>query len=324
MYTLDSLSEKFDKALSGEVFDGNPSELYQPINYTLALGGKRLRPVMMLMACNMFTDDIEKAMPAAIGIELFHNFTLLHDDIMDKAPLRRGKPSVYKKWDTNTAILAGDTMFAIAYNYVADTNKEILPDVIRVFTTTAAKVCEGQQFDINYELSNEVTINEYLNMIRLKTAVLFAASLKIGAIIGGGDENDIKNIFQLGENIGMAFQLKDDMLDTYGDQEKFGKKIGGDIIINKKTYLYLKAFELARGEEREKLNYYFSGKETDDDEKIKNVIEVFNKLNVKNYVEKEMKRYFTEALENLNAINVEPSRKSEFEIIINKIATREN
>lgn len=324
MLTLNQLSERFNAALLKEAFTGNPPELYEPIVYTLNLGGKRLRPVMMLQACTLFDGNLDEAMPAAIGIELFHNFTLLHDDIMDQAPLRRGKPSVYVKWDTNTAILSGDTMFAIAYDYVADTNKDILPEVIRVFTQTAAKVCEGQQFDINYESQDNITIEEYLNMIRLKTAVLFGASLKIGAIIGGAGQKDKELISEFGNNLGMAFQLMDDLLDTYGDEVKFGKKIGGDIIINKKTYLYLKAFELAQGKDLDELNYLFKTSGIKDDEKIDRVIAVFNKLKVRTYVEKEMERYYQKAKENLRAISVSEDKKVEFNKIIDKFATRDN
>lgn len=227
MHSIQYLQAKFKNALDAQKFNFDPPELYQPIGYTLALGGKRLRPVLMLMGCDLFDGDIEKAIPAAIGLEIFHNFTLLHDDIMDKAPIRRGKPSVYKKWNTNIAILSGDTMFAIAYNYVAETEKELLPDVLKVFTQTAKEVCEGQQYDLNYEVQANVSLNDYMNMIRLKTAVLFSASLKIGAIIADADANDIKNLHLFGENTGMAFQLRDDLLDVYGIEEKFGKKTGG-------------------------------------------------------------------------------------------------
>ncbi|MCK4676954.1 MAG: polyprenyl synthetase family protein [Bacteroidales bacterium] len=323
MHSIQYLQEKFKNALDAQEFSYDPPELYQPIGYTLALGGKRLRPVLMLMGCDLFEGDIEKAIPAAIGLEIFHNFTLLHDDIMDKAPIRRGKPSVYKKWNTNIAILSGDTMFAIAYNYVAETEKELLPDVLKVFTQTAKEVCEGQQYDLNYEVQAHVSLNDYTKMIRLKTAVLFAASLKIGAIIAGADANDIQNLYLFGENTGMAFQLRDDLLDVYGIEEKFGKKTGGDILANKKTFLYLKAFELAEGSTRDKLNSCFIINKYNRETKIKEVIEIYNQLGVKASAENEMDKYYQKAMEHLDKVKVEKKRKQELIRLAKTIAIRD-
>jgi len=323
MHSIQYFQAKFKNALDAQQFNFDPPELYQPIGYTLALGGKRLRPVLMLMGCDLFDGDIEKAIPAAIGLEIFHNFTLLHDDIMEKAPIRRGKPSVYKKWNTNIAILSGDTMFAIAYNYVAETEKELLPDVLKVFTKTAKEVCEGQQYDLNYEVQAHVSLNDYMNMIRLKTAVLFAASLKIGAIIAGADATDIKNLHLFGENTGMAFQLRDDLLDVYGIEEKFGKKTGGDILANKKTFLYLKAFEVAEGATRDKLNSYFIKNKYDRETKIKEVIEIYNQLGVKRSTENEMDKYYQKAMEHLDEVKVEKKQKQELIRLAKTIAIRD-
>ncbi len=323
MHSIQYLQEKFKNALDAQEFSYDPPELYQPIGYTLAIGGKRLRPVLMLMGCDLFEGDIEKAIPAAIGLEIFHNFTLLHDDIMDKAPIRRGKPSVYKKWNTNIAILSGDTMFAIAYNYVAETEKELLPDVLKVFTQTAKEVCEGQQYDLNYEVQAHVSLNDYMNMIRLKTAVLFAASLKIGAIIAGADANDIRNLYLFGENTGMAFQLRDDLLDVYGIEEKFGKKTGGDILANKRTFLYLKAFELAEGATRDKLKSCFITNKYNRETKIKEVIEIYNQLGVKASAENEMDKYYQKAMEHLDKVKVEKKRKQELIRLAKTIAIRD-
>lgn len=234
MYPIEQLQGKIADSLSNLPIYREPAGLYEPISYTLQQGGKRIRPLLTLIATQMFGGDPDKALPAATAIEIFHNFTLLHDDIIDQAPLRRGRDTVYKKWNINTAILSGDTMFAVAYGQLAGSDPQQLPLLMQVFTKTAIEVCEGQQYDIDFENADDVTIDAYLNMIRLKTAVLLAASLKIGALIGGAGHQDAEAIYRFGENMGIAFQLQDDLLDAYGDEAVFGKKTGGDIIANKK------------------------------------------------------------------------------------------
>ena len=254
MYSILDLQDKFNLLIANQVFKKKPHKLYDPIAYTMSHGGKRLRPLLTLLACDLFSGDVEKALYPALAIEVFHNFTLVHDDIMDKAPLRRGKETVYKKWDSNIAILSGDTMFALAYQYALNTDSNLVPKILSVFSQAAIEVCEGQQFDMDFETSPSVSIDEYLEMIRLKTAVLIAVSLQIGAIIGDASEEEIIEMYNFGNNLGMAFQLKDDLLDVYGEQEKFGKKTGGDIVANKKTYLFLKALELCDSDNRQILN----------------------------------------------------------------------
>jgi geranylgeranyl diphosphate synthase type II len=309
MYTIQELQDKINHTLSEQKFEGNPPLLYEPIRYTLSQGGKRIRPLLTLLACDMFGGNIENAVYPAIGLEIFHNFTLLHDDIMDKAPIRRGKETVYKKWNTNIAILSGDTMFALAYEFVIKTETRFIPDILHVLNQTAIEVCEGQQFDMNYETDGNISIADYMEMIRLKTAVLLGGSLKIGAIIGGADKEDAANIYDFGINIGLAFQLKDDLLDVYSDVEKFGKITGGDIVTNKKTYLYLKAFELAKGERLDNLNTFFNLSENEGEKKIAGVKSVYNELDIEALTIKQMQFYFDKALESLDKIALDTSRK---------------
>jgi len=311
MQSLEYLQGLFIKELERQNFEKEPQELYKPISYTMGLGGKRLRPVMLLMACDLFGGELNKAIKPAIGLELFHNFTLLHDDIMDKAPLRRGKPSVYKKWNTNTAILSGDTMFAIAYSYVAETEKNLLPDVLKVFTQTATEVCEGQQYDLNYEKFHRLAVEDYLTMIHLKTAVLFGASLKIGAIIGGAAQKDAELLYNFGEQIGMAFQLRDDLLDAFGNEDIFGKKTGGDILVNKKTYLLIKAYEKASKSQAMELDRLMCEKNISDSDKIKGVTSIYNDLNIKRLTEEKMEAYYSKALTFLGQVNIKEDQKTE-------------
>jgi geranylgeranyl diphosphate synthase type II len=324
MHSIRFLHDKFNRALKAQTFDFAPVELYQPIKYTLSLGGKRLRPVLMLMGCDLFGGDIEKAIYPAIGLELFHNFTLLHDDIMDDAPLRRGQPTVYKKWDTNTAILSGDTMFAIAYSFVAETDKQYLPEVLKVFTRTATQVCEGQQYDLIFEKQDKVSIDDYLRMISLKTGVLFGASLKIGALIAGAPLTDAENLYAFGENIGIAFQLKDDLLDVYGNESKFGKITGGDILVNKKTFLYLKALELASDEDLKKLRKYFNSFTEDQESKVEKVKEIYDRLDVKDYTLEAMEIYHRKALGYIDGIQISHDRKKEMMLFAEKIMQRDS
>ncbi|MFA5814803.1 MAG: polyprenyl synthetase family protein [Bacteroidales bacterium] len=290
-----------------------PRELYEPMWYALSSGGKHLRPVFVLLGCQLFNDDVKRAALPALGIEMFHNFTLLHDDIMDKAFMRRNLPTVHIKWDVNRAILSGDALAIQSNIFISSCDKEILPDVLRVFNTTALQVCEGQQYDLNFERLEEVSVSEYLNMIRLKTAVLIAGSLQIGALIGGADPHWASRVYELGDMIGMAFQLQDDYLDTFGNPVTFGKNIGGDILANKKTYLLIKARELANPEQLELLKHYYSSEDFDADEKIGSVKKVFHDLEIDKIMIEKVHEYSNKALEILSEIPVALPRKVELD-----------
>jgi len=309
MNNYEQLVEYFEIRLHQIEYNNKPIELYSPIKYTLGFGGKRIRPVTTLMGCELFCEDFEKAMPQAIAIELFHNFTLIHDDIMDNAPIRRGKETVFKKWNSNIAILSGDTLFAMAYQYAQQAHKDILVDTLTVFNKTAIEVCEGQQFDLNYEINNNVTVDEYINMIRLKTGVLFGASLKIGALVGGASKEDADLLYDFGVNIGLGFQLKDDLLDTFGNEDVFGKKTGGDIITNKKTFLYLKALEIADNQTKEELISLYNSPEIDENHKIKFTKSIFTKLKVDDAANIEIDKFFNAGIECLDKINVDNEKK---------------
>ena len=312
----------FENRLQQEKFTRQPYQLYEPILYTLQLEGKRIRPVLTLIACELFGGNIEDALPQAMAIELFHNFTLIHDDIMDNAPLRRGKQSVFKKWDPNIAILSGDTLFALAYQYVQKANKSILPDILNIFNKTAIEVCEGQQYDLNYEIKNHVSVEQYTEMIRLKTAVLFSASLKIGALIGGASMQDANNLCDFGINIGIGFQLKDDLLDTFGEEQVFGKKTGRDILSNKKTFLYLKALEIASEADRKRLINIYSSNEMEKDQKVKTVKSIFQKLDVARLTSDEINKYFNRGLKSLEKVNVDQEEKQKLLVVAQKMVNR--
>jgi len=321
MQTIEEIQNRITLALKEIDFRRKPIELYEPISYTLSLGGKRLRPALCLMACDMFGGDVEKAINPAVGLEIFHNFTLLHDDIMDEAPIRRGEETVYKKWDTNVAILSGDTMMALAYDFIMKAPESVRSEVFFVFNKTAIEVCEGQQYDMNFETQSDIKIKDYIEMIRLKTAVLLAASLKIGAILAGADEEYCEALYRFGENIGIAFQLKDDLLDVFSDVEKFGKQTGGDIATNKKTYLYLKAFEKADGETFTRLNHLFDNNSSD---KIAEVKKIYEELNIREDAENEMKKYFNRAIDFIEIIPVNENRKSELIKFAQRLNRRES
>lgn len=324
MHGFQTLQQYFNNVLEKETFTGEPSTLYAPIDYTLKLGGKRLRPVLCLASCELFGGTLSDALNAAIGIELFHNFTLLHDDIMDEAPIRRGNPSVHKKWNTNVAILSGDTMFATAYEYIGKVGKEKLPEIHSIFTETAIEVCRGQQYDMNFEERTHVSEENYIKMIRLKTAVLLGASLKIGGVIGDASKEDLQRIYEFGENLGIAFQLKDDLLDAYANQEMFGKQTGNDIVTNKKTYLLIKAFKKADENQKESLNYYFDRtKSFDEEEKVNSVMDIFDRLNIKEETQNTIKKYQKAAIQSLDAINISEGRKGTLLAITDYLDKRE-
>lgn len=299
---IGSYARIVDEHLKNLLPDRNPPGLYEPVNYTIALGGKRLRPALCMLAARCFGSDANVALHPALGIELFHNFTLLHDDIMDQAPLRRGQSTVYIKWNTNTAILSGDAMFVLAYEQIAQTNPAVLKDVLTCFNKTALEVCEGQQFDLDFEVLDKVAIADYIHMITLKTAVLLAASLKIGALAGGANANQAEHLYQFGLNLGIAFQLHDDILDVFGEPDKVGKQPGGDIIANKKTFLYLKSLELADTETREELIDWYSGPTYNADEKVATVKALFDKCGVLTHAQAEQTQYYNIALEHLAAL----------------------
>ena len=271
MHKIKDLQEIINKEIESKKMGREPFSLYEPINYSLSNGGKRIRPLLTLLACNLFSEKIDQAIDAALAIEIFHNFTLLHDDIMDKADIRRGKPTVHKKWNENTAILSGDAMFIKSYDFLLETKTEKFKEILQVFNNTALEVCEGQQYDMEFENRNDVSENEYLRMIELKTSVLLAAALKIGAIIGGAENADADLLYDFGRNIGLAFQLQDDMLDVYGSKNTFGKEIGGDIVANKKTFLLIKAKQLSSIEDKRHIDSYLMDKKTPKEEKIKGI-----------------------------------------------------
>lgn len=286
-----------------------PAGLYDPIRYVLSMGGKRLRPVLMLMAYNLYREDLERIVPLALGLETYHNYTLLHDDLMDHADMRRGHLTVHKKWNENTAILSGDSMLVLAYSMMQQAPAEHLAAVLDLFTRTALEIGEGQQYDIDFEERNDVTEDEYIEMIRLKTSVLLACALKIGALTGGAEAKDSDLLYQFGEKVGLAFQLQDDYLDVYGDPEKFGKKIGGDILCNKKTYMLIKAFELADEEQRRILKSWIDCKSYVEEEKISSVRAIYDAVGVPGCCNKKINAYFEEALQLLEKVALPEEKK---------------
>ena len=288
-------------------FDYRPKELYAPITYTLFQKGKRLRPMLCLLGCDLFGGPLEEALYPALALETFHNSTLIHDDIMDQAPLRRGMETVYKKWNTNMAILSGDTMLDLAYDFVLRTPRS--SETVRLLTRVHREVCEGQQYDMDFETQSVVTIPEYLEMIRLKTAVLLATSIQMGAVVAGADEKCQRALYDFGIAIGMAFQLQDDVLDCYGDETVFGKKTGGDIVENKKTYLFLKALELASPDQRKRLMEWYSTTPESTFEKIQAVKGCFDELHVKEAVEQVIEDYYRQSDELLDAVVAPDERK---------------
>jgi geranylgeranyl diphosphate synthase type II len=313
----------FEDQLSQQAFGHQPGELYAPISYTVGLGGKRIRPVLTLMSCELFGGKKEEALSQAIAIELFHNFTLIHDDIMDNAPIRRGEETVFKKWNANIAILSGDTLFALAYQYAQKARIDILPETLSVFSKTAIEVCEGQQFDLNYENRNDVSVEEYIEMIRLKTAVLFGASLKIGALVGGASKKDADTLYDFGINIGLGFQLKDDLLDTFGDEEVFGKKTGGDIISNKKTFLYLQALELADEQTKAELIKLYNTNHLSENDKTQRVKDIFSQFGVDQSANNLIDTYYLEGMKKLDAISIHETSKDILRDVAHRMIDRD-
>ncbi len=322
MQSLSHFQELIEKGLSSLELDKKPAELYNPIQYMLNLGGKRMRPALLLMSNEMFGGNPEDVISPALGIEVFHNFTLLHDDIMDKAPLRRSKATVHEKWNANVAILSGDTMFVQSCQLMMMVNDKHLRKVMDLFMKTAIEVCEGQQYDMNYESIDNVSLDEYLEMIALKTAVLLGGSLAIGAICANASDKDIENIYHFGKKLGIAFQLQDDILDAYGDAEKFGKQVGGDIISNKKTFLLISACEQAKGKQLEQLTFLLNQKDFNAEDKVKTVISIYDELKIKEQAEQKMDQYFQEAMKHLKVIQVADERKELLVTFAEKLMVR--
>ncbi|UTW64804.1 polyprenyl synthetase family protein [bacterium SCSIO 12643] len=322
MQEISAISEKLAEGISKLNLDRDPSGLYEPIKYILSLGGKRIRPLMTLIAAEMFDHTPYNAMPQALAIEVFHNFTLLHDDIMDDAPLRRNKETVHLKWNVNTGILSGDAMLIKAYQLLSATSPIYLSEIFNLFNETALGVCEGQQMDMEFETRDDVKISEYLEMIRLKTAVLLASSLKTGSIIGGANDADANRMYEIGENLGIAFQLQDDILDAFGTQ-KIGKRIGGDIISNKKTYLLITAQELASGDLKSRLDYWIQAEDFDEAEKVREVLDIFNQLGIQEIAQKEMNKYSDKAMKMLEELEVSKEKKVNINALMNKLLQRD-
>lgn len=301
---LASYQNDFLEYLESKEWIREPKNLYEPIDYILQLSGKRIRPILTLMASDIFSNDYKQAFPAALAIEVFHNFTLVHDDIMDDAPLRRGKETVHEKWNLNTGILSGDAMLILAYQYFENYEPKIFQKLAQLFSKTALEVCDGQQLDIDFETRDDVTIDEYINMIRLKTSVLVAAALKMGAIVANAPEKDADLLYEYGLNLGIAFQLQDDYLDTFGNPETFGKQVGGDIIENKKTFLYLKALELANEEDKQKLEFFYKQKLDDNSVKIAEVRRIFEQCDIPTLIQKLIQDYTTLSFNSLEDLNI--------------------
>ena len=324
MYTSEELLKKVNEALDNLVYDRQPASLYDPIKYVLSIGGKRVRPVLTLLSYNLYKEDALSIMPQAIGLETYHNFTLLHDDLMDHADMRRGHETVHKKWDANRAILSGDTMLLQAFERVEDCDPAKLPAVFKVFIQTTLEIGEGQQLDVEFETRNDVTEEEYIEMIRLKTSVLLACACKVGAIMADAPAEDIENMYKFGEKLGLAFQLQDDLLDVYGNPAVFGKNIGGDITSNKKTYMLINAFNRANDEQRKELTKWVEAKEFDRNEKVKAVTELYNEIGIKQLCEQKIEEYYQESLVYLAKVNVTDERKKELKAYAAEMMKRQS
>lgn len=314
---------KVNEFLDNLPYDRKPFSLYEPIRYVLSMGGKRIRPTLMLMAYNLFKDDPEKILMNAIALETYHNYTLLHDDLMDNADVRRGHPTVHKKWDANTAILSGDSMLVLAYERMAQCEEKYLPQVLRLFTETALEIGEGQQYDMEFETRSDVAEEEYIEMIRLKTSVLLACALKMGALLAGASAADADALYKFGEQIGLAFQLQDDYLDVYGDPQTFGKEIGGDITQNKKTYMLINAFCKADAAQREELDKWIGAKEFERKEKVAAVTRLYNEMGIDKMAQAKIAFYFEESKKYLAAVSVSEDRKAELKAYAQRMMKRQ-
>ncbi len=323
IYSSTQILDAVNKFIDQLPYDRKPATLYEPVKYVLSAGGKRIRPVLMLLSYNLFKDDPETILPVAAGLETYHNYTLLHDDLMDNADVRRGRPTVHRKWDANTAILSGDAMLVLAYERIASCGGDKLRPVLDTFTTTALEIGEGQQFDMDFESRTDVSESEYIEMIRLKTSVLLACALKIGAILAGATEEAQESLYHFGECVGLAFQLQDDYLDVYGDEKVFGKAIGGDICNNKKTYMLIQALQKAEGEDKRVLEGWIGAEEFDPAEKIAAVTDIYNRLGIDRLAMEKIDGYFLEAVKYIDAVDVCEDRKSEIRKYVEKLMRRD-
>ena len=309
MLQIQQYREEFEKYLNAYTPPKTPQNLYNPVSYFLSLEGKRIRPILTMLSCDLFNGNYKDSLDAALAVEVFHNFSLVHDDIMDEAPLRRGNQTVHQKWDLSTAILSGDVMLILAYQLFENYNKNIFVALAKLFSKTAVEVCEGQQLDIDFSKLNNINSTKYLNMVELKTAVLIGASMKMGAIVAKASDNEQENIYEFGKNLGIAFQIQDDFLDTFGDEKKFGKVIGGDIIENKKTLLYVKSMEIFTEKDKTKLTKLYSSKHLDETKKIEVVKELFLKYNIPSIIENEINYYTQLAFKKLDNLNISDHKK---------------
>jgi len=322
MYTFKDCQKIINVELEGIILNEDPTRLYEPIRYILSVGGKRLRPSLALMGCNLFSDKIDNAIYPAIAIELFHNFTLMHDDVMDKSAMRRNKPTVHKKWNENVAILSGDVMLVKSYEYFSKCPENIYKDGLDIFTQTAVKVCEGQQYDMDYESRTDVSIDEYLKMIELKTASLIAGALRIGALSGQASPYSADLLYEFGRDIGIAFQLQDDLLDVYADPAVFGKSGGGDIVSNKKTFLLISALNSKNVSLVPVIKKWLAKEEFDKDEKIREITGIFNELKIKELTSARIDYYFSSGLKSLDKLPVPDNRKTELRSLVNRLLER--
>lgn len=319
MKTFQTYLDTVNQAIAAIPYPEQPSQLYEPIAYHMALGGKRVRPVLVLMACDALGGEDDVALDAALGVELFHNFTLLHDDVMDNADVRRGKPTVHRRWNSNTAILSGDTMLTLATQFIARTGNKA---VMELFNKTAIEIYEGQQWDMDFEDRNDVTVDEYINMIRLKTSVLLGCALKTGALLADGTEEDCDTLYDAGVNMGLAFQLQDDLLDVWGDPKTFGKEIGGDIMNNKKTFLLINAMQLATGDDADELRHWLNDPYTTRDDKVPAVTALYERLGVRQLAQDAIAEYNARAVESFNRVKISDEDKQAFIDLANRLAGR--
>ena len=323
MYTSDEILKKVNEALDALPYNRQPASLYDPIRYVLSLGGKRIRPVLMLLTYNLYKEQPEHIMMQALGLETYHNYTLLHDDLMDNADLRRGHETVHKRWDANKAILSGDSMLVLAYERMAQCDALHLPAVLNLFTQTALEIGEGQEYDMSFETRNDVAEAEYIEMIRLKTSVLLACAMKIGAIMADASAEDADNLYKCGEQMGLAFQSQDDLLDVYGDSKVFGKAIGGDITSNKKTYMLINAVNRANAQQRAELMQWIEAKQFDRQEKIAAVTHLYDAIGIRQLCEEKINFYFDEARKYLDKVNIPAERKQYLQMYMNELLHRE-
>ena len=322
MHNYQELYEIVNRHIDQMQYNAQPEGLYAPIKYVLDLGGKRIRPVLMLMAYNLYKNHVEEILPNAIALETYHNFTLLHDDLMDRADMRRGHLTVHKKWDDNTAILSGDAMLIMAYKMFTETTNPHLSKAVKTFNAATLGVCDGQQYDVEFESRNDVREEEYMEMIRLKTSLLLACALKIGAELAGASDEDADNLYQFGEKMGLAFQLQDDLLDVYGDPAVFGKQIGGDILCNKKTFMLINAFNMANPTQKAQLQEWISKTNFVPAEKIQAVTAIYDAVGIKTFCLDKIEQLFAQSLDCLAKVKVDEARKSELKAFADKLLKR--